>query len=382
MAALKNSQIAALDATQLYGFSTDQLAAWSTSQLGSLTATQIGYLSTTQIAGLSNTQIAGLKTSQLVAFSTNQIRALAAAQMPALTATQLGVLSVAQADALTSTQIASMSIAQTMALNSSSVNYATPLILDLDGNGVQTRSITAGVQFDIRGDGQKVSTGWVDAHDGLLALDRNGDGVINDGSELFGSGTTLADGSKAKDGYAALAALDSNGDGQITAADSAYGALRVWVDGNGDGISQADELKTLAQLGIASISTKANSALTQQNGNVIGLTSSYTSTDGSVHQSADAWFLADKATSTASLQQQVSGLTNALASYAAAPAAPAQQLTLPPSATSAAAAAATTPLAAALDHYRAQHSLQGAATGPTKPAFEEQASQWFAVPKR
>ena len=156
-------------------------------------------------------------------------------------------------------------------------------MLDLDGNGVRTLSIAAGVQFDIRGDGQAVNTGWVDNKDGLLALDRDGDGVINDGGELFGSATTLADGTKAADGYAALAALDGNGDGQLSEADEAFGALRVWVDGNSDGISQADELKTLAQLGIATIATGASNALTQQNGNMIGLTSSYTGTDGSVH---------------------------------------------------------------------------------------------------
>jgi hypothetical protein len=63
------------------------------------------------------------------------------------------------------------------------------------------------------------------------------------------------------------------------------------VDGNSDGISQADELKTLAQLGVAAISTGASSTLVQQNGNLVGLTSGYTSTDGTTHETADVWFL-------------------------------------------------------------------------------------------
>jgi hypothetical protein len=120
--------------------------------------------------------------------------------------------------------------------------------------------------------------------------------------------------------------LDSNGDGQITAADNSFGALRVWVDGNSDGVSQADELKTLDQLGIASIATHADNALTLQNGNAIGLTSSYTGTDGSTHASADVWFLAQKGATTVapSLQQQVSGLSNAISSFAASRPSPPQ----------------------------------------------------------
>jgi hypothetical protein len=304
--------------------------------------------------------------------------------VPSLTTAGLTALSVTQANAFTGGQVAAMTVTQTMALNASSTNYATPLVLDLDGNGVRTLSIAAGVQFDIRGDGKAVNTGWVDAHDGLLALDRNNDGVINDGGELFGSATTLADGAKAANGYAALQALDSNGDGRITAADHSFGALRVWVDGNSDGISQADELKTLGQLGIASIATHADNALTLQNGNAIGLTSSYTGTDGSTHASADVWFLAQKgaATGAPSLQQQVSGLSNAIASFAAshaaAPAAPAPQLTTPGQ-------AADATLAQALSQYRAAHGLQAAWTDTQRdkaPGADHNAGTWFSVPNR
>ncbi|HEX8405061.1 MAG TPA: hypothetical protein VF670_10620, partial [Duganella sp.] len=233
-----------------------------------------------------------------------------------------------------------------------------------------------------------------------LALDRNGDGVINDGGELFGSATTLADGSKAADGYAALAALDSNGDGKVSGADDAFGALRVWVDGNSDGVSQAAELKTLEQLGIASIATGANNALTLQNGNAIGLTSSYTRTDGSVQDSADVWFLAQNpgtaTTPAVTLQQQVSGLSNALSSFTAAnpaapivntaaqmqhPAAPAASLAAPDGGTSDSVRA----LADALKQYRSGQGLQGAAGALTNTHRETagpSASNWFSVPNR
>ena len=92
------------------------------------------------------------------------------------------------------------------------------------------------------------------------------------------------------DGYAALRALDSNGDGQITAADGVYGALRVWVDSNSDGISDAAELKTLAQLHIQQLQLKVAAGGQNKDGNIVGMTSSYTTTDGATHQAADVWF--------------------------------------------------------------------------------------------
>src|SRR5471032_3408640 len=223
-----------------------------------------------------------------------------------------------------------LSEAQTMALNHGSPRYASPIVLDLNGDGISTVGLNGGVSFDINGTGQAQKTGWLSETDGLLVLDRNGNGSIDGGQELFGTATTLADGSNAPNGYAALAALDSNGDGKIDSADAVYSALRVWVDANGDGISVAGELHTLASLNIASISTTATASNAQQNGNRIGLTSSYTSTDGSAHASADVWFqtgaptpgspTASVASATAvptSLSQKVGLLTGALRDFGA-----------------------------------------------------------------
>jgi hypothetical protein len=164
---------------------------------------------------------------------------------------------------------------------------ATPLVLDLNGDGVQTTSISDGTQFDLLNTGSKQTVGWVSPKDGLLAIDLNGDGQINSGAELFGDHTQLPDGSLAKDGWAALAALDSNGDGVMDAQDAQFNQLRVWVDANSNGVTDAGELRTLAEAHIASINLAANHNSVQQNGNVVQAFSTYTTTDGSTHEVAD-----------------------------------------------------------------------------------------------
>ncbi len=164
-----------------------------------------------------------------------------------------------------------------------------PLALDLDGDGVESTALGAwgGVFFDHDNDGVKEGTGWVNADDGLLVLDRNANGTIDSGRELFGDNTQLEAGGFAANGLEALADLDSNHDGQIDINDSAYADLRVWQDSNQDGISQSQELKTLEELNIASISTTDNGSGSTQNGNLVTHTSTFTYDDGSVGQSAD-----------------------------------------------------------------------------------------------
>ncbi len=132
--------------------------------------------------------------------------------------------------------------------------YITPIAIDLDGGGVSTVSIDNGVTFDFDGDGVSEATGWIAGNDGLLVLDRNGDGLISDGSELFGEHTLLGDGTRSKDGFVALAELDSNADGIISELDDAWSSLAVWRDLNQDGISDEGELISVEQLGIDSIS--------------------------------------------------------------------------------------------------------------------------------
>ncbi|HGX9779669.1 TPA: iron-regulated protein FrpC, partial [Neisseria meningitidis] len=152
----------------------------------------------------------------------------------------------------------------------------------------------AGSLFDHTNNGIRTATGWVSADDGLLVRDLNGNGIIDNGAELFGDNTKLADGSFAKHGYAALAELDSNGDNIINAADAAFQTLRVWQDLNQDGISQANELRTLEELGIQSLDLAYKDVNKNLgNGNTLAQQGSYTKTDGTTAKMGDLLLAAD-----------------------------------------------------------------------------------------
>ncbi|WP_267895979.1 calcium-binding protein, partial [Paracidovorax avenae] len=164
-----------------------------------------------------------------------------------------------------------------------------PLVLDLDGDGIEAVGIdpTRPILFDHDGDGTRNATGWIKGDDGIVVLDRNGNGLIDSGRELFGD-QTLREGAQAgqgmfyANGYEALAGQDGNGDGVIDAADAAYGQLRIWKDVNQDGISQAGELHTLSDLGIARLNVKGQrSSIDLGNGNTQPWSGSFTRMDGS-----------------------------------------------------------------------------------------------------
>ena len=166
---------------------------------------------------------------------------------------------------------------------------ATPLVLDLNGDGIHTTSINKGVLFDVNADGQPSISGWTDGKDGLLTLDLNGDGKINDGEELFGNGTNTVNG-KASDGYAALSQYDLNTDGVIDTKDAVFSKLQVWVDANVDGVTDAGELHSLTDLSIASLHLQTLASTQTDNGNTLAMTSSWTANDGTLHNMADVWF--------------------------------------------------------------------------------------------
>ena len=163
-----------------------------------------------------------------------------------------------------------------------------PLAIDLDGDGIETVGIGANpIQFDHNADGIKTGTGWVAGDDAWLVLDRDGNGLIDSGRELFGVDTLLAgtagsfNAVYASSGFEALKTLDSNHDNVFDALDTAFTQVRLWQDVNQDGVSQAGELFTLTQKNITSIGLVASTATTNLgNGNTVSGTAVVTRTNG------------------------------------------------------------------------------------------------------
>jgi hypothetical protein len=172
-----------------------------------------------------------------------------------------------------------------------------PLILDLDGlNGVETLGKPAGIHFDHDGNKFAEQTGWVGQNDGMLVWDKNGNGQIDNGAELFGNNTVLKNGSKADNGFTALADLDSNKDGKVDANDAAASQLRVFKDANSNGVVDDGELLTLAQAGVKSLNTGyTTQAVTDANGNQHLQAGSFTTTSGQNRAMDDVWFAVDTA---------------------------------------------------------------------------------------
>jgi hypothetical protein len=138
-----------------------------------------------------------------------------------------------------------------------------PIVLDLANNGINLGEAGVGVYFDVNADGVRDHVQWVrrGGDEGFLALDRNGNGIVDDGSELFGVGTPMIlEGRNAPNGFVGLAQYDSrqlggNDDGLISDADAIWPQLRIWVDANADGVSTAAEMRTLKSYGITALET-------------------------------------------------------------------------------------------------------------------------------
>ncbi|GMV98983.1 MAG: hypothetical protein AMXMBFR84_01230 [Candidatus Hydrogenedentota bacterium] len=126
------------------------------------------------------------------------------------------------------------------------VQESDPIVFDLDGDGIELTNYRNGANFDLLGSGAAVRTGFVNGGDAFLALDRNGNGTIDDGTELFG------DQRGAAHGFEELRKLDSNNDGRIDRNDEKYGDLRLWRD-DGDGSTEEGELISLKDAGVSTI---------------------------------------------------------------------------------------------------------------------------------
>jgi len=166
-----------------------------------------------------------------------------------------------------------------------------PLVLDLNGDGIKTAGLNRAVHFDHDGNGFAERTGWVESNDGLLVMDRNGNGIIDNGRELFSDQTILRSGKKASNGFEALADLDDNHDGKIDVNDAAFSQLRAWKDSNEDGYSQPDELHGLDGLDIKSINLDSTiTNITDDLGNTQSRVGAFEYADGTIGQIAEYSF--------------------------------------------------------------------------------------------
>ena len=151
---------------------------------------------------------------------------------------------------------------------------ASPIVIDISGNGFNLTNAAGGVQFDFFGTGNPIQMGWTaaGAENAFLALP-GADGLVHNSKQLFGNFTSQPQ-STTPNGFAALAVYDDpknggNGDGVIDSRDAIFSSLRLWIDANHDGISQPEELHTLPSLGLTSISLNYKTARrTDQYGNV------------------------------------------------------------------------------------------------------------------
>ncbi len=141
--------------------------------------------------------------------------------------------------------------------------YCSPIVIDLDNKGIELGQAGVGVYFDINADGVRDHMQWVrrGGDEGFLALDRSGNGLVDNGAELFGVGTPLVlEGRNAPNGFVGLAQYDArelggNDDGLITNADAIWPQLRIWVDLDANGVATYSEMRSLKSVGITALET-------------------------------------------------------------------------------------------------------------------------------
>jgi len=161
-----------------------------------------------------------------------------------------------------------------------------PLVLDLDGNGVNLTPVSDyAPALDMNVNGFLVHTGWVSEGDGILVYDKNGNGAVDNATEIFGGPDA--------NGYASLGQYDLNNDGVIDSNDAIFSQLQVWRDRNGNAVVDAGELESLADAGIASISLQSQKSTDTSAGNSILSTGTFTRTDGTTGSMADVSFNTD-----------------------------------------------------------------------------------------
>jgi hypothetical protein len=184
-----------------------------------------------------------------------------------------------------------------------------PLVLDLDGDGVELLGLGSGVQFDVNVDGALETTGWVGPDDGLLAMDLDGSGQIEDMSEVF---SEVFNGGNYTDSLAALATLDTNADQVISAEDDQFNEILVWQDGDSDGVSTEAELATLTDHGISALDLDATASDETVSGNTIDAVGTVEFDDATTGTFAEVTFVLDGAPTTFTLGGIISSGTEAV----------------------------------------------------------------------
>ena len=134
-----------------------------------------------------------------------------------------------------------------------------PIVINFAKGGYELTGAEAPIEFDIQATGQPVRIGWTapGADEALLCLDRNQNGTIDNGAELFGDATPLKNGQRAPQGFAALAELDDNHDGVIDRRDAVWSRLLLWRDLDHDGIAKRSEVSPVAGSALAAINLDA-----------------------------------------------------------------------------------------------------------------------------
>ncbi|MDV7340679.1 cadherin-like domain-containing protein [Terasakiella sp. A23] len=191
---------------------------------------------------------------------------------------------------------------------SASVNFVNtdPIVLDLDGDGVELLSAEEGVEFDIDNDGDNEATGWVGPDDGLLVVDVNGDGEINDMSEVVSPYLSIdgEDNTDLTSSVETLARYDDNNDGLITADDDIYDSLQVWQDKDSSGTVDNGELISLHDLGVTQFSVDYDIVSKLISGNTVSKEGNTVNVDGTTTSWSEVAFeTADQASYTSTQQQ-------------------------------------------------------------------------------
>ncbi|WP_297990140.1 calcium-binding protein, partial [uncultured Campylobacter sp.] len=170
--------------------------------------------------------------------------------------------------------------------------YYDPLVVDLGGDGIELIKMNGAINFDHDLNGFAEATGWIGKNEAFLALDKNGNGVIDNASELFGDGSSM-------NGFEELKKYDSNKDGTIDEKDEIWSKLLLWQDKNSDAISSKDELSNIKDSQIKSIDLNYENKNLQNAENIIKEVSKVTFKDGKTAEIADVNFKVDPSDSRA-----------------------------------------------------------------------------------